>query len=933
MLKNASYRRALIGLVALVMVGCEDSAISNLQCEDNGPCQCESDDQCQDTKECPGKQDKPGQNEPSETEKKACADQVCHPGETKCDDVRVMTCEADENGCGKWGEPTLCPDKQYCREQTQKCQYACGDECDPFTLVMIPDTQYYTFSTCPMNYTSDETDSPMGAYEMQMKWIADHAKELNIKMAMHLGDMTNNNYDSQWQIADKAHKQLDIANVPYTVSTGNHDYDSYDSTSRNRTHFMEYFNNERFSGKDWFHGYVNGANSYATFEVGDIKFLVIALEFGPRKDVLCWANDVIANHKDRYVIITSHGILSHKAGVTDVPGYETIENYETQYCGSSYLPFTYFGGAGAPIFDELARRHSNVILTVSGHVPDSEFRVREGLNGNKVSEMLVDYQTERHCTQSPCDNSCAHSGDDTGNGWMRLVTFDPKQLDPNVNNVTSRSVTSMATAKNADGTPYFADNIQQFYCSELLAPENINDSNERSNHYPSSPESPIHRPSFSLNMLDPIDYKYTTGGFDAFMERDVNTLLGGVQELPRVASNPETGAFVVVWQDDYYTPDDVINEDGSVVLNHDIEARLFYGGGCAKSAQFTINNTRKGEQSTPDVAMDKNGNFAVVWADDADGNGFFEINMRTFDANGTPYNKGIAVNTVASGQQFNPAVSMSPDGDIVVVWEDYSDTNAAKELKDKRPQIYARGFKVDGTERFPQFNVSSQEDGSFKNFNTVPKVAVAKDGAFVVTWEVRPEPEDVSIDIQTTYPDIKVKSFNSDGSVRTQEVVVNSVTKGPQMQPSVAVNAKGDYFVAYSDDADINTYYRVKAVGYSADGTIIRADHFVSGEGEDAVTSGVCLLDDGRAGYTWNARAKSENDVYTVDFDKDGKKGSEKRVNYQAAGPQQSPAIACTPDGKKVIVWSDDREHSTAADAYKFKTDNASEIMVRGYDM
>jgi len=61
-------------------------------------------------------------------------------------------------------------------------------------------------------------------FTAQTQWIVANKNLLNIKYVLHLGDITNNNYDEQWEHARASFKILDDANMPYAFVPGNHDY-------------------------------------------------------------------------------------------------------------------------------------------------------------------------------------------------------------------------------------------------------------------------------------------------------------------------------------------------------------------------------------------------------------------------------------------------------------------------------------------------------------------------------------------------------------------------------------------------------------------------------------------------------------------------------------------------------------------------------------
>ena len=89
-------------------------------------------------------------------------------------------------------------------------------------------------------------------------------------MAVHLGDVTNNNTVEQWTIADKAHAMLDAAGMPYSMVPGNHDYKSSGDYTRFDTLYGDYFGPDRFAGRAWCCGSMDSKNlnNYTFFGVG-----------------------------------------------------------------------------------------------------------------------------------------------------------------------------------------------------------------------------------------------------------------------------------------------------------------------------------------------------------------------------------------------------------------------------------------------------------------------------------------------------------------------------------------------------------------------------------------------------------------------------------------------------------------------------------------
>ena len=780
----------------------------------------------------------------------------CQEGETKCGGTEIYGCQKEESGCFVWKLQETCEFGKICVGNPAKCDYACGDDCEPFSLIMLPDTQNYT-----------RTNN--GIYKKQTDWIVKNQKKENIRFIMHMGDVTNDNTNTQFKRAIAAHDVLAKAGIPYSIATGNHEYKKGDSgqssPGHSRTLFGKYFNDkyikDGYKDSSWFHGFYSTGNMYATFEVGNLKFAVIALEYAPRKDVLCWADNLIQTElKDRYVIITTHGYLTRGATKAE----------DGKYSGGGDIRYTTLGATGGEVFSELAARHSNVIIAAGGHVCGVEHRYRAGYNGNQVHESLVDYQCEKPCSGSSCP--CAHAAD-AGNGWLHMLTIDPKNKKTEdgklVNNVSAKTVSVLDSYQKKG----------KMHCSS---------------YYSAKATVPNHTYEFALDFSKPIDYKYTTDNNITFNIRSINDKGAGNQYVPAIAVNRTTGAFVAVWQDDSNKDDG----DG----NYDIEGRIFCAGGCEDVKQFTVNSNTAGSQRHPDVAMDKDGNFVVVWEEDNGNKNTSEIYMRGFDAKGNERFASKVVNTVTDGMQYTPSIAMAPDGKFVVAWHDES-------AGQNTPQVFIRGFNADGSELFHDRNVMEKAEGARK----APDVAIADDGTFVVTWQ------DDS-DGNGTYQ-IYAKGFNADGTDRISQFTVNTVAAGQQYNPSIGMNASGTFFIAYEDDNDKNGKFLIMARGFDKDGKEIFKDTTLAGSGENAVDPVVCVADSNKAVFGWTAKALNANDIQRRVVSSEMKINEESKVNRISDGPQNSPALGCTAEGKHIFLFSDDNDKNSA-----------TEIFGRGYN-
>lgn len=136
----------------------------------------------------------------------------------------------------------------------------------------------------------------------------------------------------------------------------------------------------------------------------------------------------------------------------------------------------------------------------------------------------------------------------------------------------------------------------------------------------------------------------------------VNTYSLGRQYRPAVAAD-EDGNFVVVWES--------AGQDGG---GWGVFARRFDASGSPLAGEFRVNVETIGDQRSASVARRSNGDFVVVWGGGQDGSGS-GIFGRRYDATGTPLTGDFRINTVTSFNQHAPEVAMDRNGAFVVVWQ------------------------------------------------------------------------------------------------------------------------------------------------------------------------------------------------------------------------------------------------------------------------
>ncbi len=281
-----------------------------------------------------------------------------------------------------------------------------------FSIVVLPDSQSLVLD-----------DAAAAVFTSQTQWIADNQgpDQRNIAFVLHEGDIVNDNTTEQWARADASLTLLDGV-VPYALAPGNHDMGPLGKASnRDTTLFNTYFGVSRYSSLPTFGGVFPDEgtmdNSYHLFSAGGVDWLVLELEFGPRDQVLAWADTVAESFADRRIIVVTHAYMysddtlhgsspSHRFNPNDLP----INN----------LP----GGVndGQEMWDKFIRKHHNISFVFSGHIvvdgtndDGTGQLVGVGDNGNLVYQMLANYQRDE-------------VGERSTDGYLRIVEFERPDL-------------------------------------------------------------------------------------------------------------------------------------------------------------------------------------------------------------------------------------------------------------------------------------------------------------------------------------------------------------------------------------------------------------------------------------------------------------------------------------------------------------------------
>jgi hypothetical protein len=264
------------------------------------------------------------------------------------------------------------------------------------------------------------------------------------------------------------------------------------------------------------------------------------------------------------------------------------------------------------------------------------------------------------------------------------------------------------------------------------------------------------------------------------------------------------------------------------------------------NGQKSGDNTRVNEnfpvywEPTPDVSMNPEGAFVVVW--DQKINSLPQmIFAQLFDFQGNKVNSNFIVNSFIDTTQYShyPKVATTPSGNLVMVWQ-------SSHQIDYESEIWGQSYNPSGEKIGENFRIS---DSSVSRWNSYPDVGMDKDGNFVVAWSIG--------------WNILIQRFKADGSKIGEVIEAIGHVKTKTDKISLAVKSSGEFIVAWSDFRNVN--WDIYAQRFDADGNPLGGNFRVNNDqGDNIQQSPVVATDDKNYYFAWvdNRNSGSGFDIF-----------------------------------------------------------------------
>jgi hypothetical protein len=282
-----------------------------------------------------------------------------------------------------------------------------------WTLAVLPDTQYYS-------------EKYPEVFVRQTEWLVANWKAHHIRFVAHEGDLVNNpKVTQQWQNAQKAMKVLVDGGVPFSVVLGNHDSGTQQQgrTNSRVTLLNDYFKESDYRNSEAYALFEPDKmeNSWHEFSTPTGKHLLLALEFGPRDEVLNWANEILTQKADHKVVLVTHAYLFSDSKRNDW-------TYDESHGGRGNpkeCPYAKDGSVNdaQDIWNKLITQHPNISFVLNGHVCDGGvgYLASAGDAGQTVHQILANYQDNSPIPGGTVQPPRGYGG----GGFLRLMQFHP----------------------------------------------------------------------------------------------------------------------------------------------------------------------------------------------------------------------------------------------------------------------------------------------------------------------------------------------------------------------------------------------------------------------------------------------------------------------------------------------------------------------------
>lgn len=356
----------------------------------------------------------------------------------------------------------------------------------------------------------------------------------------------------------------------------------------------------------------------------------------------------------------------------------------------------------------------------------------------------------------------------------------------------------------------------------------------------------------------------------------VNLHIPNEQTDPAVARDAD-GDFIVVWTSIAQV------QDGS---GPGVFGRRFSAAGSPLGGEFLVNTTVNHAQDAPAIAMDADGDFIIAWQSKDQNDENYNVYVRRYDAAGVAQSDELQVNAATINVPPNPAIAADAGGNFIVAWTGIGQDSYG---------IFARRYNAAGAAQNDEFLINTYTTNKQKN----PAIAMDADGDFVVAWQSK-EQDGESYGVYA-------RRYDDAGGAQGDEFKVNTATVNFQQNPAIAMDAGGDFIVAWTGNGQDGSGTGIFAQRYDAAGLMQDVEFQVNALTTNDQT-GPSISSDAAGNFViaWTSAGQDSLEIFARLFTVDGipLQAEEFHVNTFTTNAQILPAVAADADGDFIITWT-----------------------------
>lgn len=227
------------------------------------------------------------------------------------------------------------------------------------------------------------------------------------------------------------------------------------------------------------------------------------------------------------------------------------------------------------------------------------------------------------------------------------------------------------------------------------------------------------------------------------------------EQVEVAAAVDPSGNFVITWREN---AKETNAENG-------ILATVIDGSGSPVLPEFTVSAVARDDN--PVVAVQRNGDFLVVWSREVPGGELFNVYGKLYDAGGRVIKNEFLIPQHSDGNQLNASVSADGQGGYVVLWDDFPATDMTGRRLSAQGNPMSNEILIDP----PGGTQSAYTDS----------VAMDASGSFVAVWQSG-----------TNGLPVTMRRFSRVGNDASEPIDIATGT-----MPSIDMDSQGNFVIAW----------------------------------------------------------------------------------------------------------------------------------------